>query len=94
MREVRVVAYAQYLQSYKSVTVKSMADSFNVSEDFIDRELSHFIVNGRLNCKIDRVDGVLQTNRPDLKNSLYQSLIKDGDALLNNVSKLSRVIDL
>jgi len=65
-----------------------------VSEDFIDRELSHFIVNGRLNCKIDKVDGVLQTNRPDLKNSLYQSLIKDGDALLNNVSKLSRVIDL
>ena len=65
-----------------------------MSEDFIDRELSHFIVNGRLNCKIDRVDGVLQTNRPDLKNSLYQSLIKDGDALLNNVSKLSRVIDL
>ena len=94
LREVRVVAYAQYLQSYKSVTVKSMADSFNVSEDFIDRELSHFIVNGRLNCKIDRVDGVLQTNRPDLKNSHYQSLIKDGDALLNNVSKLSRVIDL
>ena len=65
-----------------------------MSEDFIDRELSHFIVNGRLTCKIDRVDGVLQTNRPDLKNSLYQSLIKDGDALLNNVSKLSRVIDL
>jgi 26S proteasome regulatory subunit N7 len=51
-------------------------------------------VNGRLNCKIDKVDGVLQTNRPDLKNSLYQTLIKDGDALLNNVSKLSRVIDL
>ncbi|OUS48924.1 putative proteasome regulatory subunit [Ostreococcus tauri] len=94
LREVRVVAYAQYLQSYKSVTVKSMADSFNVSEDFIDRELSHFIVAGRLNCKIDKVSGVLQTNRPDLKNSLYQTLIKDGDALLNNVSKLSRVIDL
>ena len=94
LREVRVVAYAQYLQSYKSVTVKSMADSFNVSEDFIDRELSHFIVSGRLNCKIDKVSGVLQTNRPDLKNSLYQTLIKDGDALLNNVSKLSRVIDL
>ena len=94
LREVRVVAYAQYLQSYKSVTMKSMADSFNVSEDFIDRELSHFIVAGRLNCKIDKVSGVLQTNRPDLKNALYQSLIKDGDALLNNVSKLSRVIDL
>lgn len=94
LREVRVVAYAQYLQSYKSVTVKSMADSFNVSEDFIDRELSHFIVDGRLNCKIDKVSGVLQTNRPDVKNALYQSIIKDGDRVLNSVSKLSRVIDL
>jgi 26S proteasome regulatory subunit N7 len=71
-----------------------MADSFNVSEDFIDRELSHFIVDGRLNCKIDKVSGVLQTNRPDVKNALYQSIIKDGDRVLNSVSKLSRVIDL
>jgi 26S proteasome regulatory subunit N7 len=94
LREVRVVAYAQYLQSYKSVTVSSMAESFNVSDDFIDRELSHFIVSGRLNCKIDKVSGVLQTNRPDMKNALYQSLIKDGDALLNRVQKLSRVIDM
>ena len=82
------------MQSYKSVTVSSMAESFNVSDDFIDRELSHFIVSGRLNCKIDKVSGVLQTNRPDMKNALYQSLIKDGDALLNRVQKLSRVIDM
>ena len=94
LREARVAAYAQYLASYKSVTVASMASSFCVSEEFIDAELSNFIVEGRLNVRIDKVNGVLVTNRPDAKNALYQSYIKEGDHLLNRIQKLSRVIDL
>ena len=94
LREARVAAYAQYLASYKSVTVASMASSFCVSEEFIDAELSNFIVEGRLNVRIDKVNGVLVTNRPDAKNVLYQSYIKEGDSLLNRIQKLSRVIDL
>ena len=93
-RECRVRAYAQYLQSYRSVSVPSMAQAFGVSVEFLDEELSRFIVNGRLNCTIDAVEGVLRTNRPDKKNALYQQFVKDGDALLNRIQKLSRVIDL
>ena len=62
--------------------------------EFLDEELSRFIVSGRLNCTIDAVEGVLRTNRPDKKNALYQQFVKDGDALLNRIQKLSRVIDL
>jgi 26S proteasome regulatory subunit N7 len=94
LREARVTAYGQFLQSYKSVTTASMAAAFAVSEEFLDAELSNFIVNGRLNAKIDKVNGVLVTNRPDTKNALYQSYIKEGDQLLNRIQKLSRVIDL
>lgn len=36
--------------------------------------------------------GIIETTRPDAKNALYQSMIKQGDALLNRVQKLSRVI--
>lgn len=60
----------------------------------IYRELSRFIAAGKLHCKIDKVAGVLETNRPDAKNSLYQATIKQGDFLLNRIQKLSRVIDL
>jgi hypothetical protein len=35
--EMRVAAYNQLLESYSSVTLKSMASSFGVSEDFIDK---------------------------------------------------------
>lgn len=61
---------------------------------FSARELSRFIAAGKLHCKIDKVAGVLETNRPDAKNALYQATIKQGDFLLNRIQKLSRVIDL
>lgn len=37
MREVRVVAYTQFLESYKSVTLDAMAEAFGVSVPFLDR---------------------------------------------------------
>lgn len=36
------------------------------------RELSRFIYGGRLNCVIDKVAGIVETNRPDTKNAQYQ----------------------
>jgi len=55
LREVRVNAYAQFLESYKSVTATSMATAFGVSVEFLDRELSRFIAVGRIHAKIDKV---------------------------------------
>jgi len=93
-REMRIKAYAQLLESYRSLTIESMAESFGVTEEFIDRELSRFIASGRLHCVVDKVGGVVITNRPDAKNSQYQNVIKHGDVLLNRVQKLSRVMNV
>jgi 26S proteasome regulatory subunit N7 len=94
VREMRILAYNQLLKSYRSLTLQYMADAFQVSVAFIDRELSRFIASGRLNCKIDKVGGVVETNRPDHKNWQYQAAIKQGDMLLNRLQKLSRVISV
>jgi 26S proteasome regulatory subunit N7 len=40
-----------------------------------------------------QVAGVLETNRPDVKSALYQSVIKQGDALLNRIQRLGRVVE-
>lgn len=93
-KEMRLVAYKQYLDSFKSVTIEYMANAFGVSTDFIDRELSTFIYNGKLNCKIDKVSGVIESNRPNRKVELFQTTIKEGDALLNRVQKLARGLDI
>lgn len=37
VREMRIVAYAQLLESYRSLTITSMAQAFGVTEDYIDR---------------------------------------------------------
>jgi len=94
VREIRIMAYAQLLESYRSLTLQYMADAFGVTVGFIDQELSRFIAAGRLHCKIDKVGGIVETNRPDSKNYQYQSCIKQGDILLNRVQKLSRVINI
>lgn len=91
-KEMRIIAYLQLLESYHSVQLKSMASAFGVTPDFLDKELSRFIVSGRLHCKIDKVGGVVETTRPNSKNAQYQLTIKQGDQLLNRIQKLSRVI--
>jgi len=93
-REMRIRAYKQFLQSYRSVQIQSMANAFGVTVQYLDKELSRFIALGRLDCKIDAVGGVVETVRPDTKNAHYLSTIKQGDLLLNRIQKLSRVIHL
>merc|ERR1739838_369303 len=94
VREMRILAYTQLLESYRSLTLQYMATAFGVSTEFMDRELSRFITAGRLHCKIDKVGGIVETNRPDSKNWQYQAVVKQGDILLNRVQKLSRVINI
>lgn len=93
-REYRVLAYAQFLEAYKSVTLSAMALSFGMSTELLDAELSRFIAAGRLNAKIDKVGDVVQTIRPDKKNIQYHEVIKKGDVLLNQIQKLARVIEM
>ncbi|KAI9019065.1 26S proteasome subunit RPN7-domain-containing protein [Hyaloraphidium curvatum] len=109
VREMRIIAYTQLLESYRSLTIESMANSFGVTEEFIDKwvlrsvcravaddrarsDLSRFIASQRLNAVIDKVAGIVETNRPDAKNAQYQSAIKQGDALLNRIQKLASYV--
>ena len=94
MRELHILAHKQFLDSYQSVTLQAMADAFGVSTDFIDYHASQFIASGRLSAKIDKYAGVIETNRPDLKNAQYREMIQKGDLLLNRIQKLARVVDL
>jgi 26S proteasome regulatory subunit N7 len=89
-----VLAYSQYLESYRSVTLASSAKAFGVSIEFLDKELARFIASGRLNAKIDKCAGIVETNRPDAKNAQYQAMIKQGDLLLNRIQKLARAVNV
>ncbi len=67
---------------------------FALSSAYSFSDLSKFIAAGRINAVIDKVGGIVETNRPDAKNAQYQSTIKQGDILLNRIQKLGRVINI
>jgi len=92
VREMRILAYSQLLESYRSLTLESLSGAFGVSVEFVDSELSRFIANGRLHCSIDKVHGIVETTRPSLKNAQYETIVKQGDILLNEVQRLSKVL--
>ncbi len=91
---MRLVAYRQYLESFKSVTIDNMARAFGVTQEFLDAELSNFIYNGKISCKIDKVQGGIESNRPNRKQELFTETVRQGDALLNRVQKLARALDI
>lgn len=68
VREMRLRAYAQLLQSYKVVGLASMARSFGVSVEWLDKDLASFIAGGRLSGVIDRVKGIVVTEQEGGKN--------------------------
>lgn len=55
-------------------------------------ELSRFIAEERLNCVIDKVAGVVLTNKADLRTEQYLAVLKQGDQLITKLHKLGRVI--
>ena len=93
-REVRVRAYAQFLTAYKSVTMSRMAEQFGVSDAFLDEELSTLIAADRVNARMDKAGGIVETTRPDVKSALFVKTVKEGDALLNRIQKLSKICDV
>ncbi|KAI6018414.1 26S proteasome subunit RPN7-domain-containing protein [Pisolithus marmoratus] len=77
VREMRILAYPQLLESYRSVTLESLGGAFGVSVDLsTGEELSQFIANGRWHCTIDK----------------YDKVVKQWDVLLNPVQRLSKVL--
>ena len=94
IREMRLRSYSQLLQSYKIVSLSSMAEQFGVSVEWLDRDLAPFIAAERLSCTIDRVRGVIETKREGEKNRQYGDVVQRGDQLITKLQKYGQVVRL
>jgi 26S proteasome regulatory subunit N7 len=96
VREMRILAYAQLLESYRSLTLESLAQAFGVSVEFVDSEISRFISTGRIHASIDKVHGVVETTKTSeawgKKTMQFEQVIRQGDILLNEVQRLSKIL--
>ena len=71
-----------------------MAFTFGVSPDFIDRELSNIISDGRISAKIDKVSGVIECVQEEPVTTIYYKSLKESDILLAKVHKLARFLEV
>lgn len=62
--------------------------------DFVTSDLARFIAADRIPCTIDRVNGIIETNRPDDKNKQYADVVKQGDALITKLQKYGQAVRL
>lgn len=92
IRELRVKAYSQLLQSYSSLSLSSMAKSFGVTIEWLDSDLARFIRAGRIAAVIDRVNGIVESRKTNSKSHLYEKVIGEGDKLLNKLQKYQNAL--
>lgn len=71
-----------------------MAFSFGVTSEFIDKELSNVISDGRISAKIDKVSGVIECVQEEPVTTYYYKSLKESDILLAKIHKLSRHLDV
>lgn len=64
------------------------------STNKVCRDLAKFIAGDRISCTIDRVNGIIETNRPDDKNKQYADVVKQGDALITKLQKYGQAVRL
>lgn len=57
-------------------------------------DLKKFIAADRMSCTVDRVHGVIETNRPDDKNKQYNDVVKQGDQLITKLQKYGQAVRL
>ena len=57
-------------------------------------DLAKFIAADRIPCTIDRVNGIIETNRPDDKNKQYADVVKQGDGLITKLQKYGQAVRL
>ncbi|CCW60362.1 unnamed protein product [Phytomonas sp. EM1] len=93
-RKTRVLVFTQFLDSYSSVTLQSMASTFGIPLPVLDQMLCTLIANESIACKMDRVNNSITTYRGNTTNFDYHNIIKNGDLLLNRIQKLSRLVEM
>lgn len=92
IKELRVRAYRQFLKPFEAVQIQNMAETFGVTDEFIETEMRRFIFCRKIDAKIDKVHGNIHTNPPDSRAAMMRETLKRGEALIIRLQKLSRIL--
>jgi 26S proteasome regulatory subunit N7 len=83
--KMKTRAYAQLLGSYQSLSITTMASLFKVSEEYLEKDLSKYIVDGEIFCVIDRVGMVVYVCEKEVCKE--RIMVERGDVLCRMIKK-------
>lgn len=85
-KEMKIKGYNQLLSCYQSLHIVKMAECFNVEPDHIEEDLRNFVSEGRINCFIDKIDGIVRMKAEKRIHDL-QLLLKTGNKVLRDIKR-------
>lgn len=90
LKEARLVAYRQFLQSFQYVKIDAFAQSFGVSADFIEKDVANLISAGRLEARINLVDNIIEMSHTKNKMSQFEQVLVTADVVVNKLNKFTQ----
>ena len=90
-RELRIRYFTQFLESYRSVALTSMATAFKITVKALVHQLDMFIASGRLPCEIDKGCGRVYTINVNPIHDCYRQLMQKGDRLMERIQKMIHI---
>eukprot|EP00461_Guttulinopsis_vulgaris_P001191 UN01191 len=90
IKEARCVAYKQFLYSFQYVKIEAFAQKFGVSVEFIEDDVSYLIANGKLNCKINAIDNIIEVVQINDKMKQFNALVDTADKIVSRVNRLTQ----
>lgn len=85
-KEMKIKGYYQLLLCYQSLHLDKMGQYFDVETEHVEEDLRNFIVEKKLNCIIDRIDGMVRMSMAG-KGEDLECLMKMGDNVLRDIMK-------
>lgn len=85
VREIKLRIYKQLLESYKSLSIELFCNVLGVSSDYVEKDLCDFIIERRIDCVIDRIDGVVYVKEREETEGVQ--LVEKGEILMRTIKK-------
>lgn len=94
IKEIKILTYNQLIKPYKSLSFQYIADTLDVTIEYVENDLSKYIQLGRLHCKLDIVNKLVEINLQNVNTSQLNAVLHQGDLLLSKMQHLVKILKL
>eukprot|EP00695_Tsukubamonas_globosa_P001844 TRINITY_DN2912_c0_g1_i1.p2 TRINITY_DN2912_c0_g1~~TRINITY_DN2912_c0_g1_i1.p2 ORF type:complete len:133 (-),score=29.53 TRINITY_DN2912_c0_g1_i1:86-484(-) len=92
--QIRNRAIIQYVSPYSSVSMVTMAESFNTTVPNLEKEIAKLITDGQIQARIDSHNKILYSRTTDQRSLTYQRAMELGENFAADTENIIRRVNL